>query len=115
MSDDQLPSERITDERIGGLLDFYTISLSPKARPCKRIAEVRLALIELQERRAADQTTEPKNWAIWQCFAHGRLFAAHAGCSFCKEGKPPLTAIELAAAAWSLEQKTCSPDPGPSQ
>jgi hypothetical protein len=26
---------------------------------------------------------QPRNWAIWQCMRHQRLFAAHAGCSRC--------------------------------
>jgi hypothetical protein len=39
-----------------------------------------------KEALSADQ----KNWTIWQCIEHGRMFAAHAGCSYCREGRAPI-------------------------
>lgn len=42
-----------------------------------------------QETPAHETCEQPKNWAVWQCLIHQRLFAAHAGCSYCSEGRAP--------------------------
>lgn len=46
--------------------------------------------IALWNRRAAPETlnSPPKNWAMWTCMEHNRVFAAHAGCSVCRENAP---------------------------
>lgn len=44
----------------------------------------------LRRPRPAQETCEqPRNWAIWRCYRHERLFAAHAGCSMCATDPDP--------------------------
>lgn len=38
---------------------------------------------------ATEPPVQPKNWAVWLCLIHQRIFAAHAGCSYCREGRAP--------------------------
>lgn len=84
------------------LLDAYFDALiGPRPyhldRPTQRqaaIDEARLAIIAEYERVAgkgaatAEKSAE-KNWALWRCYRHERLFAAHAGCSLCVNDPDP--------------------------
>lgn len=44
----------------------------------------------------AEKEGQQKNWTLWQCIEHGRMFPAYAGCSYCREGRAPIRS-ELSA------------------
>lgn len=145
MADEPVNDPRLTGDRIAGLLDFYT--LSPTATPCKRMDEVRLALLELQERRAADKTGSSLSQSelyessqvfrhVWVCplgwIGDKLIYGPGYDVADIKQWIIELRrlvgfenpqdvqlnaqkAAEPTDSASTPEQKTCSPDPSPSQ
>jgi hypothetical protein len=60
--------------------------LIPEEEPCHGCKALRGLLAGAP---AEPPVQLPKNWAVWQCLVHLRIFAAHAGCSYCREGRAP--------------------------
>lgn len=74
-----------------------TPETAPEAYLSRVMVQMRAAAAVGMLRPAQETCEQPRNWAIWRCYRHERLFAAHAGCSMCAadpdpSGRPALKA-----------------------